>query len=280
MVRAGEDLRSITRDVLLIPTTGPRTAGALAIQAVRNGADLILAAGGDGTINEVVDGLANSHVHLGILPAGTANVLAHEIGLKCNVIGAARQMGNCVAERVSLGRIDTASGESRYFLMMAGVGFDALVIYHLSASLKDKVGKLSYFLGGLGHVGRTLTEFEAITDGGAHRCSFALISKVRNYGGDFEIAAEVNLRDDQFELVLFEGRSSWRYLRYMAGVATRNLGRTPGVCFARTDGVELRGLGQGDVYLQADGELIGKIPATIRIVPDALTLLIPAKPRR
>ena len=266
--------------MLLIPTTGPRTAGHLATEAIKNGADLIIAAGGDGTINEVVDGLANSHVPLGILPAGTANVLAHEIGLKRNVIGAARQMKLCEPERVSLGLIETASGESRHFLMMVGVGFDAHVIYHLSAGFKAQFGKLSYFLGGLTRLGSALTEFEAVSGGNASTCSFALISKVRNYGGDFEIAAEVNLRDDAFELVLFEGQSSWRYLRYLAGVATKNLARTPGVSFARTDCVELKKLDSVSVYLQADGELIGRIPATIRIVPDALTLLVPQKLRR
>ncbi len=265
--------------MLLIPTTGPRTAGPLAIEAAQNGADLIIAAGGDGTINEVVDGLANSHVPLAVLPAGTANVLAHEIGLKRDVVGAARQIQDCLPQRVSVGLIETAQGESRHFLLMAGVGFDAQVIYHLSAGLKAQLGKLSYFLGGLRRIGGSLVEFEAVSGGVARTCSFALISKVRNYGGDFEIAAEVSLRDDSFELVLFEGRNSWRYVRYLAGVVTKNLARTPGVSFARTDCVTLRKLAPPNVYLQADGELIGVIPATIRIVPDALTLLMPAKLR-
>ena len=276
LVRAAEILSATARDVQLIATHGPRTAGTLARQAIENGADLIIAAGGDGTISEVVNGLAHSHIPLGILPAGTANVLAHEIGLPRNPIGAARELSACSPHRVSLGEIETAAGEIRYFLLMAGAGFDAKVIYHLRAEWKDKLGKLSYFLGGLGRMGSGLSELEAVFDGRVRRCSFALISKVRNYGGDFEIASHAQLSDDSFEVVLFEGRNSWRYLRYLWGVATRHLERTPGVSFARTGGVALRAVDE-HIYLQADGELIGRLPATIRIVPDALTILLPER---
>ncbi len=258
----------------MIPTAGPRTAGLLASEAIANGAELIIAAGGDGTISEVVNGMRNSQVPLGILPAGTANVLAHEIGLKRNVVGAARQMAKCSPHRVSLGEIETASGELRYFLMMAGAGFDAQVIYHLSADFKDKLGKASYFLGGLSKLGGSLQELDAVIDGQTTRCTFALISKVRNYGGDFEIAAEVLLGDQNFEVVLFEGRNSWRYLRYLLGVATRHLKHTPGVRFFRTDSVELRPVAE-NVHLQADGEYIGSLPIRIRMIPDALTILLP-----
>ena len=183
-----------------IPTEGPRTAGALATQAIKHGADLIIAVGGDGTISEVVDGLVNSPIPLGILPAGTANVLANEVGLKRQLAAAARQMATCVPQRVSVGRVTSGVHEVRHFLLMAGAGFDAEIIYHLSASWKDRLGKLSYFLGGLRRVGRDLPEFEVVIDGLARPCSFALISKVRNYGGDFEIASNVRLQDNDFEV--------------------------------------------------------------------------------
>ncbi len=274
LVRAAETLRSLAKDVLLIPTVGPRTAGALAVEAVENGADLIIAAGGDGTISEVVNGMVNSHVPLGIFPAGTANVLAHEIGLKRDVIGAARQMAQCTPTRVSIGELETDSGETRFFVMMAGAGFDAQVIYHLSAGLKDKLGKISYFLGGLSRLGGELAELDVELEGQTRRCTFALISKVRNYGGDFEIAAEVMLSDNAFEVVLFEGRDSWKYLRYLLGVATKQLRRVPGVTFYRTGEIRLRPVDES-VHLQADGEYIGSLPSTIRIRPDALTLLLP-----
>jgi diacylglycerol kinase (ATP) len=274
LVRASETLNAIACEVLLIPTVGPRTAGPLSMEAIENGASLIIAAGGDGTISEVVNGMVNSQVPLGILPAGTANVLAHEIGLSRNVVSAARQLAGCVPRRVSIGEITMASGAVRYFLMMAGAGFDARVIYHLSAGLKDKLGKASYFLAGLGRLGGTLPELDAVIDGETRRCSFALISKVRNYGGDFEIAPEVLLSDNQFEVVLFQGQNSWLYLRYLFGVVTKRLKHTPGVSFWRTSGIDLKPV-DDDVHLQADGEYIGTLPTRIRIVPDALTLLVP-----
>ena len=183
-------------------------------------------------------------------------------------------MAECLPQRVSVGEILTASGEIRYFLMMAGAGFDAKVIYHLSAGLKDQLGKLSYFLGGVSRLGGKLDELEVRINGQLYPCTFALISKVRNYGGDFEIAREVILGDDHFEVVLFEGRNSWRYVRYLFGVATKHLKHTPGVSFFRTDCVELRPL-DDEVHLQADGEYIGSLPAQIRVLPDALTLLLP-----
>ncbi len=94
----------------------------MARKAIVEGAELILAAGGDGTINEVLDGMAHTSVPLGILPAGTANVLATEIGLGSDLERAARLMPQCVARRIAIGRLDCGSAP-RHFLSMAGVGF-------------------------------------------------------------------------------------------------------------------------------------------------------------
>jgi YegS/Rv2252/BmrU family lipid kinase len=273
--RAAELLRSFGHNVAMVQTDGPRSAGTLAANAIRAGCDLIIAAGGDGTISEVIDGMANSHVPLAVLPAGTANVLAHEVGLSRDLAAAARQIQTCTAERVPLGRIETGTGP-RHFLLMAGAGFDAQIIQGLDMWWKDRLGKLSYFLAGVGHLGQRLPELEVVIDWQAHRCTFALISKVRNYGGDFEIASEVSLQDDSFEVVLFEDPNSWRYLGYLAGVVTRRLAQDPGVTFSRASSVGLRAVGGEQVYLQADGELIGSLPATITMVPDALTILLPA----
>lgn len=278
--RAREDLKHVASDVQFIATCGPRTAGQLALDAIAAGADLIIAAGGDGTINEVINGLANSPVPLGILPAGTANVLASEVGLKRNLAAAAKQMAGCMPERVPLGMVQFPSGEKRHFLLMAGVGFDAEIIYHLSANWKEKLGKFSYFLGGIRRIGKRLSEFEVRIDGVARPCTFALISKVRNYGGDFEIASEVRLHDEAFEVILFEGTNSWRYLLYLVGVATRHLAHTPGVCFSRATTMELSARTEKGVYLQVDGELLGKLPARISMGSDYITLLLPKYPAR
>jgi diacylglycerol kinase family enzyme len=108
-----------------------------------------------------------------------------------------------------------------------------------------------------------------------HRCSFALISKVRNYGGDFEIARDTSLLDDRFEVVLFEGRNSWRYLKYLTAVALKRLRGTNGVTVLRARKVCLSGSQDPRVHIQVDGEYAGLLPGSVEIVPDALTLLIP-----
>src|SRR5579871_4146610 len=106
---------------------------------------------------------------------------------------------------------------------MAGAGLDAQVVYHVSAPLKQRTGKVAYWLAGGKILGRQLAEFNADVGGSRRRCSFALLSKVRNYGGDLEIARRVSLYDDQFEVVLFEGRSTTTYLKYLFGVMTNGL---------------------------------------------------------
>ena len=275
--RAAEILGGYVEHVDLVPTDAPRTAGRTAAEAIRNGADLIVAAGGDGTISEVAEGVAHSAIPLAILPAGTANVLAHEACIPRSITRAASGIGDLVPHRVPLGCIETGSEKHRYFVLMAGAGFDAKIIYEMHDPLKVRLGKLAYFLGGLASLGKRLGEVDVVFDGARKRCTFALISKVRNYGGDFEIASEVRLEDAEFEVVLFQGTDSWRYLRYLVGVATRRLASIDGVCFARTGSVDLEPAEGVPVYLQADGELIGALPARIYMVPDALTLLLPER---
>jgi diacylglycerol kinase (ATP) len=274
---AAEILREAGHDTWLVPTQGPGTAGAIARRSIADGAELILAAGGDGTINEIAEGVAFSDVPLGILPAGTANVLANEMGLDSSIEGAAASLGECVPTRISMGRLQCLNGSerTRLFLLMAGIGLDAKIVYNLSMPLKARFGKLAYWLAGFSQLGRDLDEFEVLVEGRRVNCSFALVSKVRNYGGDLEIAQSTSLLDDQFEVVLFEGHSSFRFLTYLARVAVRKLTGVPGISLIRTGSVCMPGTTGRHVYIQVDGEYAGHIPARVEIVPDALTLLIP-----
>ena len=259
-----------------IPTTGPATATQIAREALDRGADLILAAGGDGTINEIVNGMAGSKVPLGILPAGTANVLANELGIGKTMERAAESLLHCVPERVPLGLLSTALGESpRYFLLMAGAGLDAEIVYHLNGRLKDALGKVAYWVAGLGRFGRRLPEFAIETEGGVYRASFALVSRVRNYGGDLEIAPSISLLDEEFEVVLFEGSSTLPYTKYFLGVLARRIRGMRGVTILRTRKALFSGAERGKVYVQVDGESAGVIPASIELAPHALTLLVP-----
>lgn len=258
-----------------IPTTGPGTASEIVRHAIDQGADLILAAGGDGTINEVVNGMAHSEVPLGILPAGTANVLANELGLGRTLQRAADSLFDCTPQRIALGQLTTDSA-SRYFLLMAGAGLDADIVFHLNQKLKNALGKIAYWIGGLQKFGTRLPELTVEAEGRQMRVSFALASRVRNYGGDLEIAQSVSLLDDHLELVLFEGSNPFAYVKYMLGVLLRRHQKMRGVTFLNASKAAFCCPDNSRIHLQVDGEYAGLLPATIEIVPNALTLLIPA----
>lgn len=255
----------------LMPTSAPGDATRLAQEAVVSGADLILALGGDGTINEVVNGMVHSSVPLGILPAGTANVLAMELGLGSNLEKAVERLADCAEQRVAAGKLCDGRGGSRHFLAMGGVGLDAKIVYDLNPRFKAWAGKFAYWTGGFAHVGQSIGQFEARVNGDVYQCGFALASRVRNYGGDLEIASGASLANDDFEIVLFEGSNPLRYLGYMVGVLAKRVENWPGVHALRAGRIDFT----GDVHMQVDGEYAGRLPASFEIVPAALTLLMP-----
>jgi len=258
-------------------TTGPGTAGEMARKAIEAGTELILAAGGDGTLNEVLGGVANTPVPLGILPAGTANVLATEIGLGRNIERAAAMLPECIAQRIAIGFLHGGSNP-RYFLSMAGIGFDAHIVYNLSERLKRRLGKAAYWVGGFGEIVRRYPEFLVEVDGVKHQASsFALVSRVRNYGGDFEIASNASLLNGHFEVVLFQGRNPLPYLKYLCGMITGHLSGMRGVSFLSAQCVRVFDPEDRRVYIQVDGENAGRLPATVSLAPDALTLLVPPR---
>ena len=276
MQRAVEILQRDGHHVTLVPTTGPRTAAAIAREHIASGADLMLAAGGDGTLNEVAEGMVGSRVPLGILPGGTANVLASEMKLGSNLERVAARLGQSRLLRIPVGHVTCTGGSvSRHFLLMAGIGLDAHIVYRVSGPLKAATGKFAYWVAGWTLLGRRLAEFRVEMNGVSRQCSFALVSKVRNYGGDFEIAREVRLGDDRFEVVLFEGRSTLPYVKYFGGLMLNRLNGMKGVTVARAQCLRLLAPEDQRVYLQIDGEFAGHLPAEIHIVPDALTLLVP-----
>jgi YegS/Rv2252/BmrU family lipid kinase len=256
----------------LTPTEAAGHATELAREAVAAGADLILVLGGDGTINEVANGTIPSHVPLGVLPGGTANVLANELGLGNSLERAIERLGRCVERRIAVGALCRGNGEARHFLMMCGVGLDATIVTKVNPELKARAGKLAYWVAGLGQFFQTVGQFQAEAGDEQLQCGFVLASRVRNYGGDLEIASGASLLSDDFEVVLFDGSNPLRYAAYMTAVTLRQVKSLPGVRTLRARRVAF----SGDAHLQIDGEYGGRIPATLEMLPDALTLLAPA----
>ncbi|MEO8658574.1 MAG: diacylglycerol kinase family protein [Bryobacteraceae bacterium] len=260
------------------PTTGPGTATEIAVRCLEEDADLILALGGDGTINEVVNGMAGSQVPLGVLPGGTANVLAMELRLGGDAVRVADKLTSNVPVRIATGFMTGSSDHAaRHFLTMAGIGLDAYVINHLNLDWKASVGKAAYWIAGFSQVGKKLAEFDVIAGGRTIRAGFAVCSRVRNYGGDLEIARTANLLDDSFELVAFEGDSVSRYLGYFYGVLAGTLKKMKGVTVMHVQKAEFANPAEKGVYAQLDGERMGRLPLTVEIVPNSLTLLMPER---
>jgi len=270
-------LVALGHGVSVIETEGPGTAGTIARRRIEEGADLILALGGDGTLNELLPGVAHTEVPLAVIPGGTANVLSRELGLGVSALKAARRLQDCVPVRVPLGvlRCEPPS-EPRYFLLMAGVGFDAHIVYRLNLPLKAKMGQLAYWIGSFREFLRRLDEFQVEANGESFTCSFALASRVRNYAGYLRIARRVSLPKPEFETVLFEGNSALRYyLKYLAAVIAGRTDNVKGMSFVRSQCVRFSGPADRRVYVQVDGEYAGRLPATVEMEPAALTLLVP-----
>ncbi len=265
-------------ELSLVATTAPGSASALARRQIEAGYDLIIAAGGDGTINEVANGMLYSGVPMAILPGGTANVLARELGMPIHLEKVAAQLGSYQPCSISAGSIRIpGANEKRCFLCMTGVGLDASVVANLDLDLKAVIGKFAYYAGGFFHVFKPIHEFEVVVDGAPYQASFALISRVRNYGGDLEIAKGASLLKEDFEVVLFRGTMSIQYLPYLAGVALKQAGKMRGVTYLRARSVICNQLSKEGIDVQVDGELVGKLPVTVEILPEAITLLVPQK---
>jgi diacylglycerol kinase (ATP) len=211
-------------------------------------------------------------------------VLANELGIGTTMERAAAVLADSVKQRVALGMISSGDNRiqedsRRYFLLMAGAGLDADIVYHLNHRMKEAVGKVAYWVGGFSMVGRRIPEFTVQADGREYRASFALLSRVRNYGGDLEIAPTISLLDDEFEMVLFEGESSLGFLKYMLAVVVHQQQTMRGITILRTRQAVFSAPGgakvSSKIHLQVDGEYAGVAPARVEIVPNALTLLVP-----
>lgn len=278
--RAAEILRRSGMQVDLFATTGPNSAGDIAAGAADRGCDCILAAGGDGTINETINGVARHgrsprEIVFGVLPAGTANVFANEVGFSDRPDRAAAQILEAEAAPVALGLFQESGREPRYFLLMAGIGLDARIVYELDAGLKSRIGKLAYWHGGFRQLGRPVPRFSVAVNGASYHASFTLVTRVRNYGGDFEIARKIRLTDNDFEVVVFTNNRWHDYLKFFGAVVLNRLDRTPGAHLMRATELQFNSAEDERIYVQTDGEAVGNIPATISIVPEAVRILLP-----
>jgi diacylglycerol kinase (ATP) len=263
-------------------TNAPRHAEALARTADPALIDAVVAAGGDGTINEAVNGLAGSPLPLGILPLGTANVLAGEIGLPRQAMALARILAFAPARPVWPGEalVDGAE-QGRRFLIMAGIGFDADVVEALDLPLKRRLGNLG--LGKIAYVasiaGRLREyrrrSYRAELDGGAVEAASLVAAKAHFYGGRFVLAPAASLEDPVFQVVLFGRAGRAAALGYMVAMAAGVLRHCPSVRIVPTRQVQL--IEPAGVGVQLDGDIHVRLPVTLRIAATPLQLIQPPR---
>jgi YegS/Rv2252/BmrU family lipid kinase len=250
-------------------TEAPGHAERIVCEAAGSGFDLVAAAGGDGTINEVVNGLKGTGFALGIIPLGTANVVADEIGLSKNARAVARVLVEGPLRPIRVGRVN-----GRRFVMMAGVGFDANVVSRVSLKLKKMMGPLAYIWGAGVQGFRDPFAHCAITiDGAGYRSVSAVACNGRRYGGPFVAAPRANLADDSFQVVLMKGRGWFSVARYGVSLIFGKVGIWPDVEIVSGRDVVISGTtGQA---VQADGDIIAALPVRIEIDPEPVRLAFP-----
>jgi diacylglycerol kinase (ATP) len=267
-------LRSQGLDVQLLSTEGPGDATRFAANAARNGARSVIVSGGDGTINEALQGLVGTDVRIAILPRGTANVLARELELPLDSMKAAAVIARGRTRRIHVGcAIDETTDSKRYFLLMAGIGLDASVVRRVHPGLKKRFGQAAFWLSGLSHLADWKPmPFTIEANGACYTATLATIGKAAGYGGDLAVTPRAQLEQPDFEICIIESQSRLRYLRLLSFALRGGVPQGQhGVWFLHAT----RARATGDAPVQVDGELIGQLPMTFEIAPHSIEVIVP-----
>ncbi len=274
-------LDEIAKEAVLKQTAAPRDARRLAAQAVADGFDTIIAAGGDGTLNEVLNGIGDApegfqRARLGVLPLGTVNVFARELGLPTQPEKAWPILRQGRERRIDLPHFVTGTAETReqiYFAQLAGAGLDSRAIELVDWSVKKKIGPLAYVVAGLKAIGEPQTKI-TVTDG-THSATgeLVLVGNGRKYGGDFRVFPEAKLDSGVLEVCVFP-KVNWGVLARCGSrlLLTQTL---PSAGVVRLRGSSFSLLAKTPTRFEVDGELAGHLPAQLGIIPAGLRVLTP-----
>lgn len=267
LARVIKSLSALGAMVTVRRTTAAGDAQTFAAEASPSCCDVVVAAGGDGTINEVVNGLAGKDLPLALLPLGTANVLAAEIDLPRRSRDLARMAMTGPCRPVCLG-----IGNGRRFVMMAGVGFDAHLVARINPNIKRLFGKVTYVVEGLLGMFRFPRRCYTVTvDGVPYQAASVVIANGRYYGGRFTCARDACLTDDTLEVCLFTSTGPVSVLRYGWALLRGRL-------HLRRDFIIVRGrqvmiTGSGAEPVQFDGDIGAHLPLTVETAARTLLLV-------
>ncbi len=269
--RAGSQWKSIGElpgHATLAITTEPGEARKLAANAAREGYRIVVAAGGDGTINEVVNGLARSDVALGILPVGTMNVFAAELGLPTRL----REAWKVILQGETR-KIDLACANRQYFVQLAGVGLDAQVVKETTWDMKRSLGPISYLVSAAQVAARKPPRLFVEADGKTVEGSFVLIGNGRFYGGRIQFFRDARIDDGLLDVLVFQKMGHLDIARYFGNVLMGSHTTLPDVVSFQAR--KLRVYSEEEVPVEVDGELATELPVTFRIVSSKLNVVVP-----
>lgn len=286
---AAEVLRGHGIYAEVLATEGPGAAGRQAADAVENGADGVFACGGDGTLHEIIQGLAhNLDVTVGIIPLGSANALARHLGLSFDPAEAIRQQLSFSARIIPLGRMTCATADgpqSRFFTVMAGAGPDGMLVYRMLARSKHRLGRSMYYLRAARlFLGSSFPSFRfhATSQDGTpldREAVSAMAIRIGDLGGVFSpLIRGASPTDETLQITVTEPPHHLTLPAWFATSWARMRRWNPYTHQMRVSSFSCSVLPGTRVYVQADGEWIGTLPMRVELVPNALRLLMPDEP--
>jgi YegS/Rv2252/BmrU family lipid kinase len=275
-------------------TQSSADAAEQARKAIVAGCDTVFACGGDGTIHDVLQGMAGTRVALAVIPMGTANALAHDLGLPLEPVKAVRAVIDGEHRRIALGSLQATGFDgnptTRYFTVAVGVGVDAHLFYKLHSGMKQRMGMAAYYYKAWQLWFTHRMEKFSVTCGNGAQVSHGNVTemlavRIRNFGGVLrELAPGASLDRNDLRVVVCRTSNRLSYLIYVTRSLLGATFSVPGVDLVHSDHVrcdyvsqQVEGSPANRVYVEADGELVGTLPAEITIVPNALTLLAPKR---
>lgn len=286
--RALAELRKAGMEADALETHAPGSGKALAAAAVRQGYDAVFACGGDGTVHDVLQSLVDTDVALGVVPLGTANALAQNLGLGRSPIHAVRALLRAKPMQVQVGRIffQEANGAQawRFFTVAAGIGADALLMSSMDPALKRRYGYALYIIEAVKiWATNPFPLFDAAfsMNGSGIRTeqvSQLLAVRIRSFGGALgTLAPGATLRKKDLSVVAFKTRSRLHYLRFLLATVIGRQTFSRAVELLDAESVDCRPLNgsKSKVFVEADGEVLGSLPARIELASEKLTLLVP-----
>jgi diacylglycerol kinase (ATP) len=279
--RFRERLESIAAQCVVQPTAAAGHARTLAAEAVEQGFDTVVAAGGDGTLNEVLNGLGDAQdgfarARLGVLPLGTVNVFARELRIPSASDAAWKVVCGGRERRIDLPLVEYASATGRarrYFVQLAGAGWDARAVERVSWSLKKKVGPLAYVASGLAALLEKQPKILVSADGVKDEGELVLVGNGRFYGGSFAVFPEADFEDGALEVRTFPTIGFLSILRITPSLLLRRKLSLRACGGLRASRLQLSSA--LPVALQVDGELIGHLPAEFSVRPLGLRVIVP-----